>query len=327
MSHRHCPRFVPPRARGAGPAGLNSAALRRVAALPITIQLAWLSGRAGREVLRLGLGPGGGAGTHPWPWDLRAGHLPWRHRRFVGRRRQAARAPACRPASAPPPTTPPSIPLWRHIKGSPVPAGSPRPGWSLRGGGGDGAGPELPAPAWAGRHTEECSLLRPPAQRVPRVHPAWLRAEPGPRGAARSTGSRGPPTSMPAGPRLPSVYQRVLGRIWHVQAWPTVHTQGPTWGAHLHLGGPAPPPNPRPQWPQAWDHRLGAKGAAGWLHPQPLHTHSPPHGARQTPRGGPHAQTRTSPPPAPQHLGQECRGRLGRPVQTPLRWIKRKMLS
>lgn len=32
------------------------------------------------------------------------------------------------------------------------------------------------------------------------------------------------------------------------------------------------------------------------LHPQPRHTLTPPRRARQTPQGGPHAQTRTQPP-------------------------------
>lgn len=99
-----------------------------------------------------------------------------------------------------------------HIKTSFMPAqGRPcQKGW-----GATGRGQELPAPAWAGRHTGGMFLPLPgPPSACHRAHPGLAECKAwGLGGAALSAGSRRPPTSMPARPRFPSVYKGILGRV------------------------------------------------------------------------------------------------------------------
>lgn len=309
MSHPHCPPALSrPWARG----GLNSAALSESGRTAHYHTAGLVNRPAGRKVRRAGVRssgwafrPGGEAGTHPWPCDPRAGHLLWRHRRLPGRRRQAPRAPAC--GSAPPPALTRSCcragtqagdqPGPSHIKGSPASRAAParmepQRGWGRRGG---ARGCRRP-PGPVGTRRNVPSSARPPAQRVPPVHPAWLSAQPGARGGggggvllgAQAAGD--PPPPCPPGPGC-------------------LLCANGSWGGSsmCRPGPPAPgrpgssPPNPTPVV-TSLGHRLSAKGVAGWLHPQPLHTHT----ALPEPGRHPGAAARTDthqPPARSRHLG------------------------
>ena len=201
----------------------TGAPLAPLAARPASGAGHLLRAKAASRVLR-GHGPRGRGGKP---------HVPQRR----DQRPQQPGSPACcSPCSR------------RHQGSTCASTGPPLPG-SLRGRGGPtGRGQELPAPAWARRHTGRnvpFPLPGPPSACRP-AHPgaAECRAQarwrvPG----AQAAGD--PPTSVPTRPRFPSVYKRVQGRGRRVQAWHTARTQRPgglACGAHPQLAAPAPCP-------------------------------------------------------------------------------------
>lgn len=195
--------FVPGRAAGEGrQAGLNSAALSRsgraayyhTAGLVNWARLGARSGGqgCGHNAAVLRAGPSSRGSPRPWLCDHQAGHLlsqsshccslemPSVRRDEAGSRnvpqpkhqcpRHPSR-PAC-PSCLGKETGLEDRPGPSHIKAPPVPAqGRPLPG-SLPGRGATGRGQELPAPAWAGRHTGGMflPLPRPPSACRP-AHP------------------------------------------------------------------------------------------------------------------------------------------------------------
>lgn len=239
-----------------------------------------------------------------------------------------------RPSLGTPRPTPPSTPSccragtpgWRqawpsHIKGSPVPAGPPPArmepprGWGRRGRG--RARSCRRPPGLVGTRRNVPSSARPPAQRVPLVHPAWLSAKPGAQGGCSEYRQQGTPHLHAR--QVPDAFCVPTGPGEDLACAGLAHSAQPGTGAHLG-SPPAPgrpsssPPNPRPLWSQAWDHRLSAEGRAGWLHPQPLHTHSPADSPGRPARTDTHQPPARSPAPQPRNAV----GGLGRPVQTPL---------
>ena len=160
---------------------------------------------------------------------------------------------------------------------------------------------------------EECSFLcqaRP--ARAAGTHPGLADCKAWGRGAALSTSCRRPPTSTPDGTWFPSVYKRASGRSWHVQAWPTVHTQGlgAQWGCPPHLGGPSSLPSLTPDLgthsgvATSWGQWLSA-GGEGRLHTLPSSQR------RQTPQGSTHARTDSHPAPPAHSPASQPRNAVG----------------